>query len=177
MTTFTLRTLRPDDASALLAFELDNRAWFERHIDARAGDFYSLDGVREHIAQLLQGHAQGHAHPCLIVDQHGVLMGRANLKGIGRQSAEVGYRIGQQHAGKGLATAALRHLITLARTQWRLARLTAHAIDGNAASIRVLERCGFTRGMGVADIAVVDGVVVDGHEFVLELASGNCQGR
>lgn len=175
MNTFTLRTLRPDDAGDLLAFELDNRAWFERHIDARADDFYSLYGVRQHIAQLLQGHAQGHAHPCLIVDRDGTLMGRANLKGIGQQTAEVGYRIGQQHAGQGLATAALRHLIAVARAQWRLQRLTAHAIDGNAASIRVLERCGFVRGHGVADIAVVDGVVVDGHEFLLELVPGSRQ--
>ena len=169
MSTFTLRTLRPDDAADILAFEQNNRAWFERHIDARPDDFYSLDGVRAHIAQLLQGHAQGHAHPCLIVGQHGALMGRANLKGIGQQTAEVGYRIGQEHAGQGLATVALRHLIALARTQWRVQRLTAHAIDGNAASIRVLERCGFVRGEEVARIAAVAGVVVDGHQYSLAL--------
>lgn len=175
MSPYTIRTLRLDDAPQLLAFEQDNRAWFERHIDPRPDEFYSADGVLAHIRHFLAGHAGGSLHPCVILDEHGQLAGRANLKDIDRQAqtAEVGYRVGQQHAGQGLATAALRHLIGLAREEWRLARLHACAIDGNAASIRVLERCGFARGNGIADIAIVHGVVVDGHQFSLDLAPGS----
>jgi len=175
MSIFTIRTLRPDDAAPLLAFEQANRAWFERHIDRRPDDFYSLDGIQAHVAQFLEEHAQGRLHPCIIVDDHGRLIGRANLKDIDKQTqtAEVGYRIGEQQAGKGLATAALHHLIDLAQDEWRLASLCAYAIDGNAASIRVLERCGFVQGMAVPDIAMVEGNVVDGHAYALELrASG-----
>jgi glycine/D-amino acid oxidase-like deaminating enzyme/RimJ/RimL family protein N-acetyltransferase len=171
MSTHTIRTLRPDDAAPLLAFEQANRAWFERHIDRRPDDFYSLDGIHAHVAQFLDQHAQGRMHPCVIVGEQGDLIGRANLKDIDRQQgvAEVGYRIGEQHAGKGLATAALHHLIALAQDEWRLQRLCACAIDGNAASIRVLERCGFVQGMAVPDIAIVEGNVVDGHVYKLEL--------
>ena len=171
MSTFTIRTLRPDDAAPLLAFEQANRAWFERHIDRRPDDFYSADGIQAHIAQFLDEHAQGRMHPCVIVDEQGELIGRANLKDIDgqAQTAEVGYRIGEQHAGKGLATAALHHLIALAQDEWQLASLCAYAIDGNAASIRVLERCGFVQGMAVPDIALVAGKVVDGHAYALEL--------
>lgn len=171
MSTHTIRTLRSDDAAPLLAFEQANRAWFERHIDRRPDAFYSADGVQAHVAQFLDQHAQGHMHPCVIVDEHGELIGRANLKDIDgqAQTAEVGYRIGEQQAGKGLATAALRYLIALAQDEWRLASLCAYAIDGNAASIRVLERCGFEQGMAVPDIAIVEGNVVDGHVYALEL--------
>jgi ribosomal-protein-alanine N-acetyltransferase len=171
MSIHTIRTLRPGDAAPLLAFEQANRAWFERHIDRRPDDFYSLDGIQAHVAQFLDEHAQGRMHPCVIVDEQGQLIGRANLKDIDgqAQTAEVGYRIGQQQAGKGLATAALRHLITLAQEEWRLQRLCAYAIDGNAASIRVLERCGFAQGTAVPDIAIVEGNVVDGHAYALEL--------
>ena len=173
MSTHTIRTLRPDDAAPLLAFEQANRAWFERHIDRRPDDFYSIDGVHAHVAQFLDQHAQGRMHPCVIVDEYGQLIGRANLKDIDREQgvAEVGYRIGELQAGKGLATAALRHLIDLAQGEWRLASLSAYAIDGNAASIRVLERCGFVQGMAVPDIAIVEGKVVDGHAYALELRS------
>lgn len=173
MSTFTIRTLRPDDAAPLLAFEQANRAWFERHIDGRPDTFYSVDGIHAHVAQFLDEHAQGRLHPCVIVDQHGELIGRANLKDIDgqAQTAEVGYRIGQQQAGKGLATAALHHLIALAQDEWRLASLSAYAIDGNTASIRVLERCGFVQGMAVPDIAIVAGNVVDGHAYALDLRS------
>ena len=171
MSTHTIRTLRPDDAAPLLAFEQANRAWFERHIDRRPDDFYSIDGVQAHVAQFLDEHAQGCMHPCVIVDEQGQLIGRANLKDIDgqTQTAEVGYRIGQQQAGKGLATAALRHLIDLAQDEWQLASLCAYAIDGNAASIRVLERCGFVQGLAVPDIALVAGKAVDGHAYALDL--------
>ncbi|WP_426088482.1 FAD-dependent oxidoreductase [Janthinobacterium sp. PSPC1-1] len=171
MRTHTIRTLRPDDAAPLLAFEQANRAWFERHIDRRPDDFYSIDGIHAHVAQFLDQHAQGRMHPCVIVGEHGELIGRANLKDIDRQQgvAEVGYRIGEQQAGKGLATAALHHLIALAQDEWQLQRLCACAIDGNAASIRVLERCGFVQGMAVPDIAIVEGTAVDGHAYALEL--------
>ena len=171
MSTHTIRTLRPDDAAPLLAFEQANRAWFERHIDRRPDDFYSIDGVQAHVAQFLDEHAQGRMHPCVIVGENGELIGRANLKDIDRQLgvAEVGYRIGEQQAGKGLATAALRFLISLAQDEWQLASLCAYAIDGNAASIRVLERCGFVQGRAVRDIAMVEGKVVDGHAYTLDL--------
>lgn len=178
MSTHTIRTLRPDDAAPLLAFEQANRAWFERHIDGRPDDFYSIDGVHAHVAQFLDEHAQGRMHPCVILDEHGQLIGRANLKDIDRQQgvAEVGYRIGEQQAGKGLATAALQYLIALAQDEWRLQRLCACAIDGNAASIRVLERCGFVQGVAVPDIAIVAGNVVNGHAYALELRAAE-QGR
>lgn len=172
MSTLTIRTLRPDDASQLFTFEQGNRAWFERHIEPRPDDFYSPAGIAAHIEHFLQQHAHGRMHPCVLLDEHGALAGRANLKDIDVESgtAEVGYRIGQRQAGKGMATAALRHLIDLAREQWRLARLHAYAIDGNAASVRVLERCGFTRGAAVPGIAVVAGNTVDGHAFARECA-------
>ncbi|WP_426071076.1 GNAT family N-acetyltransferase [Janthinobacterium sp. DSP2-3-3] len=171
MSTFTIRTLRPDDAVPLLAFEQANRAWFERHIDPRPDDFYSIEGIQAHVAQFLGEHQQGRLHPCVIVDEHGELIGRANLKDINRKQgvAEVGYRIGELQAGKGLATAALRHLITLAQDEWRLASLCAYAIDGNVASMRVLERCGFEQGTAAPAIAIVAGKVVDGHAYALDL--------
>lgn len=171
MSTYTIRILHRDDAGPLLAFEQANRAWFERHIDSRPDDFYSTEGIHAHVRQFLDEHEQERLHPCVIVDEDGHLIGRANLKEIDAQAktAEVGYRIGEQQAGKGLATAALRFLISLAQDEWQLASLCAYAIDGNAASIRVLERCGFVQGRAVPDIAMVEGKVVDGHAYTLDL--------
>ncbi len=36
-----VRTLQSTDAEALLTFELDNREWFERFIDARDAAFFT----------------------------------------------------------------------------------------------------------------------------------------
>lgn len=59
---------------------------------------------------------------------------------------EVTYWIGRQHWGKGIATQALREFVT----RIEVARpLHAGAAADNAGSIRVLEKCGFTRvGVG-----------------------------
>lgn len=141
-----IRTIRRTDVPALLAFEHANRAWFESHVDARAPDFYSLAGVAAHVDDYLDRHAAGSMHPCLLVADDGAILGRCNLKDIdpATRRAEVGYRIAADACGRGLASAALHHLMELAYGQWRLLGLDAHVTIANAASARVLERAGFT---------------------------------
>jgi ribosomal-protein-alanine N-acetyltransferase len=173
MPTLEIRTLHHNDAPHLLAFELRNRAWFERHVEAREPAFYTPDGVREHIANYLEGYARGCWHPCLAFDASGAVVGRANLKDIDAhtRSAEVGYRIGQDQAGHGIATQLLEHLVTIARTQWDLASLTAEVTVHNAASARVLEKCGFVRQRPLTRVAMVGGAWVDGVEYRCELVA------
>jgi ribosomal-protein-alanine N-acetyltransferase len=142
---FSVRELRHTDTEALLAFETENRAWFESHIDGRAPLFYSVAGVNEHIEEYLSGFARGVWHPFVLEDSRGRIVGRANLKGIDTNAgvAEVGYRIAQSACGQGLATQALEHLIGQARTRWALTQLVAYVFPDNAGSKKVLERCGF----------------------------------
>jgi RimJ/RimL family protein N-acetyltransferase len=65
----------------------------------------------------------------------------------------VGYWIGREHWGRGMATAALAALVAELTDR----PLFAHVADTNAASIRVLEKCGFRRiGEPAGD---ADGVV------------------
>lgn len=145
MKSITIRTLQADDVEALLAFEVENRDWFERHIDSRGSAFYSVQGIAAHIAAYLAGFAAGSWHPFVIEDSRGRIIGRANLKDIDRAGfrAEVGYRIAEDACGQGLATRALEHLIEVARTQWKLRQLIASVYASNLGSAKVLERCGF----------------------------------
>lgn len=53
---------------------------------------------------------------------------------------EVGYWIGKEFWGKGIATKALGEFIT----QVKIRPLVAHVVKHNIASQRVLEKCGFT---------------------------------
>ena len=147
MKSINIRTLQADDVEALLAFEVQNREWFERHIDSRGSAFYSMQGIRAHIAAYLAGFAAGTWHPFVIEDQQGRIIGRANLKDIDRAGfrAEVGYRIAEDACGQGLATTALEHLIRVAQSQWKLRQLVASVYASNLGSAKVLERCGFTR--------------------------------
>lgn len=170
--TITIRTLRRADADALYAFELAERAWFERHVAPRGDPFYTPCGVRAHVDTCLDGLEQGTWHPCLIVDGAGTILGRANLKDIDRLAgtAEIGYRLAESAAGKGLATLAVREMSALAASQWRLRQLTAWVLTPNAASARVLEKNGYRRGASQPRSGRIDGHWCDGRQFILDLA-------
>jgi ribosomal-protein-alanine N-acetyltransferase len=146
MNPVNIRTLQRSDAEALLSFEIDNREWFERHIDSRGSQFYSVQGVSEHISACLSDFAAGLWHPFILEEPGGKIVGRANLKGIdsAERSAEVGYRIAQRACGQGLATLAVQHLIQQAQSVWSLKQLVAEVYVANVASAKVLKRCGFS---------------------------------
>lgn len=142
-----IRTLQDDDAERLLAFELENRAWFEQHVEARAADFYTLEGVAAQIADYLAAHGEGTMHPCVMLDDDGAIIGRANLRHIDTDAGtgEVGYRVAHNQARKGLGSQALEHLQQLARDEYGLTILNAWITDENLGSRRIVEKCGFHR--------------------------------
>lgn len=76
---------------------------------------------------------------------------------------EVGYWIGKRHWGKGIASKALREFLGHVKTRPLYAGVAKH----NVASIRMLEKCGFTvvGGGSEAPIMGVDGV----EELLFEL--------
>jgi RimJ/RimL family protein N-acetyltransferase len=76
---------------------------------------------------------------------------------------DVGYWIGRQFWGKGIATAALAAFLEELDTR----PLHAHVATHNVASIRVLEKCGFERTGDGSTPSVDDGGV---EELVLKLA-------
>lgn len=88
----------------------------------------------------------------LLLDD-GEVLGRVNLVDIAEGSAELGFRIAEKAAGKGLATKAVAWIRALAVEEYGLNRLTAAAALDNAGSRAVLTKAGF---------AVTGEVVLDG---------------
>lgn len=77
-----------------------------------------------------------------------VLVGGLTLANIRRgvaQAGSLGYWMGQPFAGRGHMAAAVAALIPFSFGTLRLHRLEAACIPTNAASIRLLEKTGFTR--------------------------------
>ncbi|MHA7957423.1 GNAT family N-acetyltransferase [Streptomyces sp. L500] len=143
-----LERLRADHAPALLAFERENRAYFARTVPDR-GDAYFARFAAHHAARLAEQETGGiHFHVVLDDDgdgngASGRLIGRVNLVDVERGTAELGYRIAERAAGRGVATAAVTALCRLAATTYGLTSLTAHTTLDNPASRTVLERNGF----------------------------------
>ncbi|MGC4809688.1 GNAT family N-acetyltransferase [Micromonospora sp. DT228] len=138
----TVQRLRADHADALLAFERENRAYFARSVPDR-GDAYFSRFADRHRA-LLAEQEEGLCHFHVVLTEQGDLVGRVNLVDVAAGFAELGYRVGERAAGKGVATAAVEQVCHLAADDYRLAGLTALATLDNPASQAVLARTGFT---------------------------------
>ncbi|MFJ6696574.1 GNAT family N-acetyltransferase [Streptomyces sp. NPDC091272] len=143
-----LQRLRAEHAPALLAFERANRAFFAASVPDR-GDAYFTGFADRHRA-LLAEQAAGTIAFHLLVGEDGEVLGRFNLVDIADGSAEVGYRLAEKAGGRGLATAAVRALCSLAETRYALHTLRAATTRDNLASRKVLARTGFLT-TGTAD--------------------------
>jgi len=60
-----------------------------------------------------------------------------------RKSAEIGYWIGEPYWNKGISTVALKLMTAYGFKELNLEKLFAGVFEGNEASIRVLEKCGY----------------------------------
>ncbi|MEV5979355.1 GNAT family N-acetyltransferase [Streptomyces sp. NPDC052114] len=145
-----LQLLHADHAPALLAFEEANRAYFAASVPDR-GDAYFRDFDARHAA-LLAEQDEGVCHFHVLVDDGGEIVGRMNLVDVADGGAELGYRIAEKAAGRGLATRAVRQVCDLAVTAYGLTRLRAATTLDNPGSHAVLTRTGFVpRGDIVLD--------------------------
>jgi ribosomal-protein-alanine N-acetyltransferase len=149
-----LQRLQEGHAPAILAFERANRAWFAASISDR-GDGYFAQFAERHRA-LLADQESGLAAYHVLVTDDGSVLGRFNLIFTGDGVAELGYRVAEQAAGRGLATAAVREVCQLAAVSYGLRTLRAATADTNAASRKVLARTGFV-ATGPADPAHIGG--------------------
>ena len=82
-------------------------------------------------------------------------------RGLRRQAAEIGYWVGEPFWGQGIATAAVRALVEYAFEQFDLVRIYGGVFAGNQASVRVLEKAGFTYEGRMSKSVVKDGRVID----------------
>jgi ribosomal-protein-alanine N-acetyltransferase len=149
-----LQRLRAGHAPAVLAFELANRAYFAASISDR-GDEYFDQFTERHSAMLAEQEA-GLGAFYVLAAEDGSVLGRFNLYRFQDGTAELGYRVAQHVAGRGVATATVRELCALAAAHHGLRTLRAAASRENAASQKVLTRAGFIP-VGPADPASIGG--------------------
>jgi RimJ/RimL family protein N-acetyltransferase len=147
-----LQLLRADHAPAVLAFELANRDYFSASISDR-GDAYFDQFAGQHAA-VLADQAAGIGASYVLVDDDGSVLGRFNLYRLQDGTADLGYRVAERVAGRGVATAAVRELSRLAVSRHGVRKLRAATSDANVASQRVLIKAGFvlTGPAGPADL-------------------------
>ena len=136
-----LQRLRANHAPAVLAFELANRAYFAAFISDRGDEFF--DQFTERYNALLAEQEAGICAYYVLVAEDGSVLGRFNLYDLQDGVAVLGYRVAQQVAGRGVATATVQELCRLAAAQYGLRTLRAATTHDNVASQKVLTKAGF----------------------------------
>ena len=147
-----LQQLHPDHAPMVLAFERANRAYFASSISDRGEEYF--DRFDDRYGALLAEQEAGVCAFYVLLAEDGPVLGRFNLYDIQDGTADVGYRVAQHVAGRGVATATLRQLCRLAAERHGVSLLRAAASDQNLASQRVLTKAGFVpvRPAGPVDL-------------------------
>jgi len=127
--------------------------------DARLGELLACDVTPEwppevwepHVWELLLGHFAEHSeqvawHRYILLRKPRILIGTVNLfRWTDRPGeAELGYAIVPAYWRRGLATEAAEAMVAWAAATGQVQRLYAHTYPHLTASIRILERCGFT---------------------------------
>jgi [ribosomal protein S5]-alanine N-acetyltransferase len=149
-----LQPLEAGHAPAVLAFELANRAYFTATISDRGDEFFA-EFAQRHSDMLAEQKAGGSAYYVLVAED-GSVLGRFNLYDIKDGTANVGYRVAQHVAGRGVATATVQELCRLAAERHGLHTLRAATSHENVASQKVLIKAGFVPA-GPADPADLGG--------------------
>jgi [ribosomal protein S5]-alanine N-acetyltransferase len=152
-----LQRLRADHAPAVLAFEVANRAYFAASISDRGDEFF--DQFADRHATLLAKQEAGAGAFYVLIAEDGSVLGRFNLTFAKDDTAELGYRVAQDVAGRGVATATVRELCLLAATRHGLRTLRAATSHDNVASQKVLAKAGFVLAgpAGPADLGGKNG--------------------
>lgn len=107
----------------------------------------SVEETREYLTYVAQRYRTGDFYDWSVVDKEsGHMVGTCGFTSFScpNDSAEIGYVLNPDYQEKGLATEAVRRVLTFGFEELGLHRIEARFIEGNTASLRLMERVGMT---------------------------------
>lgn len=141
-----MEELQRSDAVNLLEFELENRGFFEEMVPTRGDEYYTPEIFNKRLIALLDEQLQGISKFYLIKNNEHRIVGRINVVDFDKnlKSCHLGYRIGKEHTGKGMASKALA-LLLASLVDTNIEIIQAKTTTNNIASQKVLEKNGFEK--------------------------------
>ncbi len=159
------------DIKNIFEFEKNNREFFESVLPPRPDTYHQLESFEEVMITLLQEQSDETYYMFLIEDEKNQIIGRVNLsvsESNEIKEAEVGYRIGQKHQGKGNASQSVKMVIDYAVDKLGINQLSAGTTTTNIASKRVLEKNGFKMTSVEMNVMKINNEWVDGCLFLFK---------
>lgn len=124
-----------------------NRSFLEPFEPVRPESDFTLDGQRAAMAEVEASRAASTRY-AFGIRVNGELVGLVSLSQVFRRAFRncyLGYWVGEEHNGRGYATAAVRLAVGRAFGDLGLHRVQANVMTKNPRSARVLEKAGFRR--------------------------------
>ncbi len=170
-----LKVLGPDYANDVLRFYLRDRELFEQYEADRSPNFYTESHQRNILQleyKLTLKLSQVRFYVFLKEDPE-TIIGTVCLYDISSSysRAEIGYKFSSAHHHKGYATEAIEKLIDIAFSDLNLHRLSAHVLEHNIPSIRLLIGLGFEKEGICRDYLCLNGLWTDHLQYSLVAAT------
>jgi [ribosomal protein S5]-alanine N-acetyltransferase len=169
----TLRTPQMTDHAEWSALREASRDFLKPWEPTWPADDLTRSAFRRRLRRYAEDLRTDQGYAFLIMrNSDGALVGGLTLANIRRgvaQAASVGYWMGLPFVRHGYMSAAVRTVIPFAFATLRLHRLEAACIPTNAASIRLLEKSGFTREGYAREYLCINGLWQD-HLLYARLA-------
>ena len=159
-----VRSFRDADAAPLARHADNRKVWVQ--LRDRFPHPYAIDDAREFIRFTCAQDPET-AFAVTVEDLPVGVIGVVLGDDVERCSAEIGYWLGEEYWGRGIATTALAGLTRFAFTTYDLERLYALSRESNAASCRVLEKVGYRLEGRLRRSAIKDGVVHDQRLYAI----------
>ncbi len=158
LTQGVIRSWRPEDIPSLVRYANNRRVW--RNLKDRFPHPYTVADAERWIQQATQATPQTHL---------AIAMGEEAVGGIGldlqndvfRRSAEIGIWLAEPYWGRGIATEAVRAMTDFAFATFDVCRVFAGVFEWNPASMRVLEKAGYSLEGRLRKSVTKDGQTID----------------
>ena len=145
-----LRILNTADKTRLAQIANNKKIW------ENVRDSFPYPYTQKDAKEFIEMQSKSETEQVFAIDRNGELCGLIGLifqKDVYRNSAEIGYWIGEPYWGQGIGTKAVELIVQNALEKLKLVRIFAGAFEYNIGSIKVLEKNGFQKE-GVARRAV-----------------------
>lgn len=94
-------------------------------------------------------------------------IGIFQMQDVYRRSAEIGYWIGEQYWGQGIASQAVKQIVKYGFNNLDIVKIFAGIFSNNQASQRVLEKNGFVKEAVLKKAVFKNGEFLDEHRYAL----------
>ena len=158
LTRSRIRDWRLDDVDALLRHADNRRVW--RNLKDRFPHPYTRMDAERWLTDVSARWPRTH----FAIEVDGEAAGAIGLEpqaDVFRQSAEIGFWLGEAHWGRGIATEAVQAVTELAFNGLGLCRVFAGVFEWNPASMRVLEKAGYACEGRLRRSVTKDGRTID----------------